>query len=109
MHRPDTIIHQLRFIALVLGEPDERALRGERIGGHYTGSDEARVYEDRHMLIAADTKSLALSVVRKENLNPVLWVEPDGSIPRSHGEITYLRDHVQQLASYAATIGPVKV
>jgi len=97
MNRPAEFIENCRLVANHLGETDERSLRLECISCHYRGSDNALAYEDYLVSILVDQDSPTLTVTRKENRNPVLHIDEDGVVYRSHGEQHYLYDHVYSL------------
>jgi hypothetical protein len=98
-----------RFVALLLGEVDERAVSLVQMSGSFDGNPAAcLVYRDDVIEIVADNGSFALAVEKLENGNPVVSKMADGTHVRDHGEQVHLFDHVRKLALEAANT-PVEV
>jgi len=56
-------------------------------------------YEDDKVRISRRRESKAMEILRKENHNPVLMINEDGSTLRYHGEFCYIEDHLKALVA----------
>lgn len=63
----------------------------------YKGNSELFKYEDESIIIVGGINDLSLSITRKVNKNPVVYVDEKGVSFRSHGEQTHLYSHVRNL------------
>jgi len=54
-------------------------------------------YGDGTVGISCHRHGLEMEIRRKENDNPVIMVNEDGSILRYHGEFSHVRDHLSNL------------
>lgn len=64
--------------------------------GSLTGAS-AMVYDDDQITVIGSTSDKSMSIVRKENQNPVVSVKADGMVIRTHGEIRLLIPHLDKL------------
>jgi hypothetical protein len=65
----------------------------------YKGSSKLLKYEDDVIIIVGGESDLSLSITRKENRNPVVYVQADGDVFRSHGEQSHLFQHAKDIIS----------
>jgi hypothetical protein len=63
----------------------------------YAGDGNLIKFEDDSIAIVGAESDLSLCITRKENSNPVVYVDKDGKTFRSHGEQKYLYLHVKRL------------
>jgi hypothetical protein len=92
---------QCRAIVENLGDDKTNHAWDHVGGGAYFKTDirHAKCYEDDKIVIVAHARNKGMVVIRRENRNPVLWVQEDGTIPRVHGEMEKLRAHLVKLLS----------
>lgn len=57
----------------------------------------ATVYEDAIVKVAIDPLSKEMEIRRVENGNPVICIDEDGEVYRTHGEFRYVEAHLQGL------------
>lgn len=93
-----------RTLVARLGTLYQKADRDQRLkimmatGGSRDFRDHAgAVYMDEHIVVVTNTQNGAMQVERRENRNPVIYVDPVGKPYRFHGEWTYLKTHVAEL------------
>lgn len=68
-----------------------------QMSGPLTDARKARFYEDDDIAISVSTCDGTMLIRRKENNNPVVYLDPNGVSYRSHGEQRHLFDHVDLL------------
>ena len=62
----------------------------------------ATVYEDATVKVSIDPLSKEMEIRRMENNNPVICIDEDGEVYRTHGEFRYVEAHLQSLLASPA-------
>jgi len=95
--KEEQFIEICRFIGRILGQPNERLLLSNRVACHFRYDQDAIFYSDDEIVIGVGTKDLSLLVEKLENNNPVVCINPDGTVLRWHGEAWDLEDKVDDI------------
>lgn len=93
----NSFIEFCRLILRINSVPCKLRYYSPHFHSQYKGDKHLRIYEDENIIIVGPQDTLALTITRKENNNPVVYVDESGNTFRHHGEYNKLKDHVRQL------------
>lgn len=105
-HQDNVFIHMCRFIAETDGTPGDFDSRirsivaCEKTAGHIsmkTHYDDFLVYQDEHIRIVIEMRTLCTSITNLGNNNSVVVLDEKGGIIRWHGEASQLYSHARKL------------